>query len=381
MGPADPAMNSVLFISHYLPPAYKAGGPISVVRTLLGDDTVAHQITFLGSWEDLGGQKLAADDVVQHDQGYPTIHRCKTAKELVIFLVKHRRDLRVIYVNSLFDPVYAILPLIIGVLMGKPVCISPRGELHPPALAIKSGKKSVWLAALRLMTRFQKFNWIVTNPEEESYIHARQLAKNAIIHVLNDPIPFIPEHPRTPRLPGETPVVLTCGRIAPIKNHLFVLDCLKKHNQPVVWQVTGTIEDQALFDHLKARTDDSDIITFKYNGACPYQDVMAQMRSADLLFNPSLSENFGYVFIEALACGLPVLASNGTPWSGLAEAGVGGTFDLNDQGAFLSTLGTFLVLDHDGNRAHKCREFYAEVAQNYSPQSLLELLKIIGQQT
>ena len=46
-------------------------------------------------------------------------------------------------------------------------------------------------------------------------------------------------------------------------------------------------------------------------------------QNADILVVPSYTENFGVVVAEALAHGIPVIASTGTPWSRLEEMGCG----------------------------------------------------------
>jgi len=46
-------------------------------------------------------------------------------------------------------------------------------------------------------------------------------------------------------------------------------------------------------------------------------------RNADVVIVPSHTENFGIVVAEALAHGVPVIASRGTPWKRLEEIGCG----------------------------------------------------------
>jgi glycosyltransferase involved in cell wall biosynthesis len=38
------------------------------------------------------------------------------------------------------------------------------------------------------------------------------------------------------------------------------------------------------------------------------------LRSADIMVLPTYSENFGIVVAEALALGVPVITTTGTPW-------------------------------------------------------------------
>lgn len=50
--------------------------------------------------------------------------------------------------------------------------------------------------------------------------------------------------------------------------------------------------------------------------------------SASLFVLPSLSENFGSVILEALAQGVPAIATNGTPWQDLPRVGCGWCVDI-----------------------------------------------------
>ena len=53
----------------------------------------------------------------------------------------------------------------------------------------------------------------------------------------------------------------------------------------------------------------------------------ALYRSADIFVLPSPMENFSMVVLEALAYGVPVIATKGTPWEGLTTNGCGWWID------------------------------------------------------
>jgi glycosyltransferase involved in cell wall biosynthesis len=59
--------------------------------------------------------------------------------------------------------------------------------------------------------------------------------------------------------------------------------------------------------------------TFSFQGATADHMKWRLYRDADLVILPSHSENFGIVVAEALASGVPVITTRGTPWKDLIE--------------------------------------------------------------
>ena len=72
-------------------------------------------------------------------------------------------------------------------------------------------------------------------------------------------------------------------------------------------------------DWLEARLPDAVFAGFQ-SGA----DLARAVASMDVLFNPSVTETFGNVTLEAMACGLPVVAAAATGSESLVDDGVNG---------------------------------------------------------
>ena len=89
-----------------------------------------------------------------------------------------------------------------------------------------------------------------------------------------------------------------------------------------------------------------------FTGQLTGTDLSRALASADLFLNPSMTEAFGNVTLEAMACGLPVIAADSTGATNLVRYGVTGMLvDGEDPDEFAEALATY-GRDPDLRRRH-----------------------------
>jgi phosphatidylinositol alpha 1,6-mannosyltransferase len=89
-----------------------------------------------------------------------------------------------------------------------------------------------------------------------------------------------------------------------------------------------------------------------FTGQLTGDDLARALASADVLFNPSITEAFGNVTLEAMACALPVLAAEASGTTSIVRNGVTGTIiEADDVEQFAEALATYAA-DPDLRRRH-----------------------------
>jgi glycosyltransferase involved in cell wall biosynthesis len=109
-------------------------------------------------------------------------------------------------------------------------------------------------------------------------------------------------------------VLLTVGRLSVHERYkgqdrvIGVLGELRRSAGPVRYIVAGSGDDRPRLERLAREKQVSDLVTFA--GFVPDEEIQDHYRLADVFVMPSTGEGFGIVFLEAMACGCPVIAGN-----------------------------------------------------------------------
>ena len=207
-----------------------------------------------------------------------------------------------------------------------PLVITPHGMLEPWAMNHKAWKKRLaWNLYQRRDLESAAVLHATAEQEAESF---RQLG-------LRPPIAIIPNGTVFPEwrdlaYPKGTPrKILFLSRIHPVKGLLNLVHAWQIV-KPTGWKmiIAGPDEGghqknvEAAIQHAGLQDD------FEFTGSVYGDDKEALYRSADLFVLPTFTENFGLVVAEALACGVPVITTQGAPWQGLLTHRCGWWIDI-----------------------------------------------------
>lgn len=104
--------------------------------------------------------------------------------------------------------------------------------------------------------------------------------------------------------------IIFVGRLHSVKGVQYLIEAMKQiHDEmpDVTLLLVGEGSERNYLEHLTAMSGLSGCIDFI--GRVPHEAIAEYMNRSDIFVLPSISESFGMVNVEAMACGLPVVAS------------------------------------------------------------------------
>lgn len=356
---APPARKIVVAIClrHYLP-GYKSGGPVRTISNLvehLGDEFDFRIVTSDRDIHDAETYSGVAIDAWQ-TVGKARVYYASPASQSLARITKVLNDIEpdVVYLNSFFDSRFTILPLLarrLGLLRQRRVIVAPRGEFAESALRIRWWKKMPYRMLTRLAGLYSGVVWHASSEFEQKDIVRRMGARAGEATSIAVNLPAIQAalaaDDRRPREPGEPLRVVFVSRIAPMKNLDYALRVVAASPVALSFDIYGMIDDQAYWARCRGLMAGMPRhVTITYHGPLPHEQVCAVLARHDVLFLPTLGENYGHVIAEALSQGTPVLISDRTPWRDLQQAGVGWDLPLDENGrGFVSAIRAVAEMD------------------------------------
>ncbi|MDW8342712.1 MAG: glycosyltransferase, partial [Geminicoccaceae bacterium] len=276
------------------------------------------------------------------------------------------RDADVVHLQDVFS-LHAAWALFLCWWRRIPVLISPRGVFSEWALAQRRLLKRAWLRGLVFpWCRDRRRVAFHATSEEEAVDIERLFSRHRVFVVPNgiDCAEFgrceVPAReaylrrfwPACPVPASEATVAVGLGRIHLKKAFevaIEALSLLRSSHRGLILMIAGADDgDLERLEKIVSRLGLRDRVYFA--GPLTGTEKIAFLKGADVFLFPSHSENFGLACLEALAAGLPVVASRNTPWRAIEEAGAGKWVE-NAPEAFARALGELLARPREPMRA------------------------------
>ena len=278
--------------------------------------------------------------------------------ELLGRIIEAVRWADVVHLTAVYS--FPTLPTLLACkLFGKPLIWSPRGALQRWAGSAKVRRKRIW-------------QWLcagVAPPELTLHVTSEEEGKESHLAFPQAQIAVIANGVEIPPLlnihrQAKPMHLVFLGRLDPKKGIEKLLDAcalMKRTGQSKFSLTIAGAGDSSYTQSLRDKIAAVDLAGEVEMIGAVYDQAKAELfERASLLVAPSHTENFALVVAEALAHGVPVIASKGTPWRKLEANGCGLWVD-NDAASLAGAVERMarMPLDEMGRRGRDwmAREF------------------------
>lgn len=253
-------------------------------------------------------------------------------KEFRAFLENEKPD--IVHINGIWSPQNWGFQKAAQELKIK-VVLSPHGMLESWIIQHNPLKKQIALFLFQ-------HNAI----KKADHIHATaQMEKDSIRKLkFNNSITIIPngidlsELESNKKRYGEQKMIFL-SRIHPKKGIEILLEAWRNiDTKDWTLEIAGNGDEDYIFSLIEIAQDLDNV---HFVGALYEEEKWEFLRSADVMVLPTHSENFGIVVAEALAVGVPVITTTGTPWQDLENYDCGWWIDLSVENLKSTLLNVF----------------------------------------
>lgn len=320
----------VLHVTPTFFPATFFGGPIysllGLCNALARRGDVSLRILTTNSAGPAREDHLPAREIPVHcPEGYE-IYYCRKwwGKEfsgpLLVKLFPMVRWADVVHLTSVYS--FSTLPaLFLCRLMRKPLVWSPRGALQRWEGSTRPLLKRIWEMICNWLLSPQRSVLHVTSQNEAE--ESRRRITRAWVEIVGNGVEIPPALGERAWSPDGTLRLLYIGRLHPKKGIENLLQTLGALDDKVMLTVCGAGEpayETSLKNLVHALGLQARV---RFQGHVDGERKSTAFREADICVVPSFTENFAMVAAEALAHGVPVIASRGTPWKELTRRDCG----------------------------------------------------------
>ena len=347
----------ILILCDYYLPGYKSGGGMRTLVNMV--DRMQNQFDFWIVTRDHDGTsdkdsyttvKINEWNQIRGAQVFYLDKKDISSSKIREIILEVKADS--IYVNSYFSTltIYLLKLRKLKQIPYVEIIIAPCGEFSDGAMQLKTTKKKLFIAFAKLSKLHSNVIWKASTELEEAEIE-KICGKGERIFVAPDLPPKIifenyNQDLKPEKRPGAARMVFL-SRFMKKKNFKWLLELLPAVKGELLIDIYGPLEDEEYWNECRQIINSLPAnIKVESKGSVPHEQAPESMLNYHFFVLPTLGENFGHVFLEALAVGCPLVISDTTPWLNLEEKGIGWDLSLKKPTEWLEVINQCINMDN-----------------------------------
>ncbi len=366
--------SKILILCDYYLPGYKSGGGMRTIVNMV--DRLKNRYEFFIITRDHDGKldrrqytnvEINQWNTVRDAEVYYLSKDNLKISKIRELILKVNPD--VIYSNSYFATLtlYLLILRKLKVIPKVNLILAPCGELSKGALQLNSKKKNTFIKLANLFDFYRNIIWKASSELEKEEIE-RVKGSDGEIFIAPDMLPRTIFEDYKPSIKpdknsGEVKMIFL-SRFMEKKNFKWLLENLSGIKKKLEIDIYGPLEDADYWSKCKRIIETlPKNIKIESKGSVPHEQVLPTLAKYHFFIMPTLGENFGHVFLEALAAGCPLIISDRTPWLRLDQKGIGWDLPLDKSDEWIEKMNLCIELDQSSysHLSNNARQFAVSV--------------------